>query len=62
MNSHSAAKHDAADFAVSVATPALLASILVAALFYLGGYSLGDDFAGKTPQLNRAFIADSVNR
>ncbi|MDZ4288679.1 MAG: hypothetical protein U0984_12010 [Prosthecobacter sp.] len=62
MNSSAPTKNDTADFALSVAAPALLAGILMAALFYLGGYSMGKDFADKAPQWNQAFIADNANR
>jgi hypothetical protein len=48
------------DSAISVGFLTLLASLLVGSLLYLGSYSLGRDFEGRTPALRtNAAIADS---
>jgi hypothetical protein len=50
MNSPAPSTNDSdADPAFFIGALALLASLLIGSLVYLGEYSLGRDFAGQTP-------------
>ena len=62
MNSSPVLIKEDADPAVSIGVLALLASLLVGSLFYLGSYSMGQEFIDKAPRLNRAVVAEGAVR
>ena len=58
MNTPSPSNQDGDfDSALSIGGLALLATLLMGALFYLGSYSMGSDFADRPPQFNKALVA-----
>ena len=58
MNTSHLPTTEDADPAISISAWAILASLLIGALFYLGSYSMGPDFMEHRPELNRQFVAE----